>query len=272
MPLFTEKNLPLYIDLFADGTGVGKSLAAWRIRYHCDQAGIPTLLVRIETRGIAPRLRKNDVHIAVEDFAEASRRPGGIAGVLSPLSQAIARSVPVRGVTIGDWAGGLAQHHAEFLRATRFDAQLAALGVVGLSYLPTTNRTDQMLQVAENLRMLAAVAPGLHRGVLLNERFGAFEFPDGSAPDSAHRGLLKAAKDCTVLPIPAVAGDSWRYAEDAGYTMPEFVLAKPEEFAERSGLDQFTAAACIYAFKDFWRDTEEVLNRVLKFRPAAAAK
>ncbi len=269
MPL-TEKNLPLFIDLFADATGVGKTFSAWRIRYHCDAAGIPTTMVRIETRGVAQRLRKGDVYIPVEDFAQASQRPGGLAGILSPLSAAIAKSAQTGGITIADWAGGLARHHAAFLTTTHFDEQLAALGVTGLSIVASTNRLDQMRQSAENLRSLAATAPGLHRALLLNERFGKFEFMAGSGPAFAYRALLKTAQDCDVIRFPAVVGESWKYAEDAGLTMPQVMLSRPADFAEKTGLDRFTAAACITEVAAFWVLSEQVLNRVLRFRAAPA--
>jgi hypothetical protein len=70
MPL-TDTDLPLFIELLADATSVGKSFAAWRIRHHLDQAGIPSVMVRIETRGVRVPLRQGDVMIAVEDFAHA---------------------------------------------------------------------------------------------------------------------------------------------------------------------------------------------------------
>src|SRR5450830_1892837 len=121
----TETNLPLVIEFSADATGVGKSFAAWRTRYHCELAGIATTLVRIETRGVAQRLRADDIFIPVEDFALAAQRPGGLVGVLAPLS-AIAKAANTRrSVVIVDWAGGLAQHHAAHLAATQFDDRLA---------------------------------------------------------------------------------------------------------------------------------------------------
>src|SRR5665213_3306057 len=144
----TDTALPLVIEFTADATGVGKTLAAWRTRYHCDLAGIATTMVRIETRGVAQRLRRGDIFIPVENFAQAAQRPGGIAGVLAPLSAAIANVAHRRSVVIVDWAGGLAQHHVAHLVATHFDEQLTELGVTGLSFVVTTNRTEQMRQAA----------------------------------------------------------------------------------------------------------------------------
>ena len=209
MTTLTETALPMFVEFFADATGVGKSFAAWRARYHFDAAGIQTTLVRIETRGVAQRLRAGDIFIPVEDFAQASQRPGGLVGVLSPLSEAIGRLANTRrAVVIADWAGGLAQHHAAHLIASGFDERLAELGVTGISFVATTNRTEQMRQSAEILRMLATKAPGLHRGLLFNERFGGFDFPKGSRPAAVYRDLLKAVQDnCAVITLPAVVGE-----------------------------------------------------------------
>jgi hypothetical protein len=264
----TETALPMFVEFFADATGVGKSFAAWRARYHFEQAGIKTTLVRVETRGVAQRLRAGDIFVPVEDFAQAGQRPGGLVGVLAPLSAAIGRLANTRrAVVIADWAGGLAQHHAAHLAATQFDKRLAELGVTGISFVATTNRTEQMRQAAEILRMLATTAPGLHRGLLLNDRFGGFSFPTGSRPAAVYRDLVKAAQDnCAVITLPAVVGESWKYCEDAGLRMPEVVRSTPAAFAKATGLDPFTAAACVTEVAAFWELSEQALNRVWRFR------
>jgi hypothetical protein len=269
MPL-TAANLPLFIELTADATGVGKSFSAWRIRHHLDQAGIANVMVRIETRGVSTKLRKHDVAIAVEDFAQASNRPGGIAGVLQPLSAAIIAAAENRSAVIGDWAGGLARHHAEYLAVTRFDAMLADLRMTGLTINVTANRAEQMRQAAANLRALATIAPGLRRGLLLNERFGGFTFLAGSQPALAHRDLMRAALDCAVIRFPAVVGDSWKAAEDAQLTMPQVVCSTAAEFATRTGLDVFTARACVTEVAAFWELSQTELSRVLRFRGTPA--
>lgn len=267
----TETALPMFVEFFADATGVGKSFAAWRARYHFEAAGIQTTLVRIETRGVAQRLRAGDIFIPVEDFALAAQRPGGLVGVLAPLSAAIGRLANTRSVVIADWAGGLAQHHAAHLIASGFDERLAELGVTGISFVATTNRTEQMRQSAEILRMLATKAPGLHRGLLLNERFGGFAFPRGSRPTVVYRDLLKAAQDnCAVITLPAVVGESWKYCEDAGLRMPEVVRSTPAGFAKKTGLDTFTAAACVTEVAAFWDLSEQALNQVWRFRVGPA--
>lgn len=267
MPL-TTANLPLFIELFADATGAGKTFSAWRIRHHLDQAGIPTILVRIETRGVRASLRKGDVYIAVEDFAQASQRPGGIAGVLQPLSTTIIAAARTRRVVIADWAGGLARHHLEYLAKTHLDTTLTHVGITGLSIVTTTNRTEQMRQAAANLRDLATITPGLHRGLLLNERFGAFAFIPGSQPALVHRDLLRAAQGCAVIKFPAVVGESWKTAEDARLTMPQVRDATAEAFADKTGLDLLTAAACVTEVCAFWELSEVALNGVLRFRAA----
>jgi hypothetical protein len=267
----TETALPMFIEFFADATGVGKSFAAWRTRYHFEQAGIRTTLVRIETRGVAQRLRAGDIFIPVEDFALAAQRPGGIVGVLAPLSETIARAARTRSVVIADWAGGLAQHHAAHLIATHFDERLAELGVTGLSFVVTTNRTEQMRQSAENLGMLATTAPGLHRCLLLNARFGGFAFPRGSRPAAVYRDLSRAAENnCATITLPAVVGDSWKYCEDANLRMAEVVRSTPAELAKATGLDPFTAAACVTEIAAFWDLSEQAFNQVWRFRARPA--
>src|SRR6185437_6068992 len=161
------QNLPLFIEVFADATGVGKSFAAWRLRYHLDLAGIANVMVRIETLGVQAPLRKGDVYVAVEEFTQASQRPGGIAGVLQPLAAKILALRNTRSAVIVDWGGGLARHHLEYLAKTHLDALLAKYGITGLSLVATTSLTEPMRQAAANLRDLATVAPRLLRGLLL---------------------------------------------------------------------------------------------------------
>lgn len=265
---FTEADLPLVINLFADSTGVGKSFAAMRIRAHCEAAKIKTTLVRIETRGIEQKLRKGDVFIPVEDFSTAASMPGGLAGVLQPFSAAVMGLAGSRRLVIGDWAGGLAQHHAEYLVATHFGDLIAGLGIRGLWIFVTTARTEQMRQAAEGLRKLTMIAPGLQRALLLNQRFGGFKFIAGSQPSIVYRDLMRAADNCAVLHFPAIAGDSWKLAEDAGLTLREVMDCKPAAFAQRTGLDLFTAAACMTEIGAFHEKSEDTLNSVLRFRAA----
>ncbi|MCW5688738.1 MAG: hypothetical protein KIT76_09360 [Pseudolabrys sp.] len=265
----TSKDLPLVIELVADATGVGKSFAAWRIRHHLDQARIPNVLVRIETRGVRAALRDGDVYIPIEDFAGAYDKPGGIAGVLQPLSATIVAAERTRRVIIVDWAGGSARHHIEFLAKTRLDATLAALGITGLSIVVTTNRTEQMREAAANLQQLATVAPAMHRGLLLNKRYGKFSFIGGSQPALEHRKLMRAARGCAVIKFPAVVGQSWKIAEDAQMTMPEVIAATTKAFASRTGLDVLTAGACITEVAAFWQLSQGELSRVLRFPGAA---
>ncbi len=267
----TISNLPLYIETFADATGVGKSLSAWRIRHFLDEAGVPNIMVRIETRGVEAKLREGDIAIAVEDFAQAADRPGGIAGVLQPLSATILAAAKTRHVVIADWAGGTARHHLEYVAKTRLDEVLQSIGMTGFSIAVTTNRTEQMRQAADNLNSLEKAAPGLRRGLLLNKRFGDFNFLAGSKQEEEYRGLMRAARTATVIEFPAVVGNSWKTAEDARLSMPDVIKATPAFFAERTGLDAITAMACITEIAVFYELTKKALVRVLRFPKVAKA-
>jgi hypothetical protein len=268
----SETSPPHVVEFTADGTGVGKSFSAWRTRYHYELAGIPTTLVRIESRGVEKALRKTDIFIPVESFAQAGRMPGGLAGVLQPLFATVASATKTKSAVIIDWAGGLARHRAEILAATRFDERLAELDVIGLSFVVTTNGTDRMKQAAENLRTVKQAAPGLLRCLLLNKRFGGFSFIAGSDPAAVYRDLLKAAQDgCGTVTLPAIAGESWKYCEDAGLTLPQVMSFTSGEIAKRTGLDAFTATACATEVAAFWDLSEKELSRVLRFRAASAA-
>lgn len=65
--------LPQVIELSADATAVGKTTAAWRIRHHCDQHGVRTVMLTIKSRGVTrpQAYRREDVFIPTEDFRRA---------------------------------------------------------------------------------------------------------------------------------------------------------------------------------------------------------
>ena len=261
---------PQVIDLGADATGVGKTTMAWRLIYHYAQHGIATTIVRIETRGVAmPPQKVPTVFIAVEDFALAGRLPGGLAGVVRPMFAAIERAAETGGAVIVDWAGGMAQNRHQILAATGFDERLADLNLLGLSVVVTTNATDRMRQCAHYLSHTAEIAPGLRRALLLNERLGDFDFPDGSEPATAYRELLQAAGRIPRIRMPAIVGESWQICESAGLTMPAVIQSSPAFISQRTGLDRFTATAVITEIAAWWDATQTELDRVFRL-PAAA--
>jgi hypothetical protein len=263
---------PSVIAYSADGTGVGKSLVANRTRHFLENAGVETVLVRIETRGIEPKLRPGDVFIPVESFSHASRLPGGVAGVLRPMFQPIIAAAQKRsGAVIIDWGGGLLQHHQEMLAATRFDERLAELGVDSCSFIVTTNSVAAMRQATVALTAIAKVAPRMPRGLVQNERLGDFKFEPASEQDRVFKDLRAAAQRCAVtITIPQILGDSWKICDDAGVTMPEAVNATAEQLAARIGVDQFLAQACASDIAAWWHKTEEELRHAFPFPQAAA--
>lgn len=270
----TGTGLPQVIELTADATGVGKTMAAWRIRHYCDQRGIKTILVTIESRGIAATraFRPADVVIYTEDFRRAKELPGGLVGVLRPLSLAIERAAKTGVAVIVDWAGGHAQDRLEALTAMRFDEILAEFHMVGLSVVVTTSATDKMRQAALNLTRTQEVVPGLQRAVLLNARGGAFNFIPGTAPAMAYKDLMNAAQGVKIIRFPAVEGESWQECEQAGLAMPAVIGAAAAQLAAKIRQDRFTAAAIISEMTAWWKLTERDLVAVLPFRIAESAE
>jgi hypothetical protein len=257
--------IPRVIELSADGSHVGKSLLANRLRDYLRQAGCKTILVRIESRGIDQKLEPGDVFIASENFSRAGELPGGIVGVLAPLYEAIARARATGAVLIVDWASGLVRNRLEILAATRFDERLAALNMSGLTLVVTSNATDRMAQATEHLALLAKVAPGLQRGLVLNCRDGDFDFAAGSEQKRVLDTLRAAAAGGAVITIPQIRGGCWKLCEEAGYTMVEAMRAEPPEVAGRLNIDQFTATACITEIEAWWQLSEVAFAQVARF-------
>jgi hypothetical protein len=269
---FTAETLPHFIELTADGTGVGKSLLATRLRDHYEDAGHPTTLVRIESRGIPRALRDGDVFIASEDFAQAEKLTGGIAAVLKPLYAALERALSPKSAVFVDWGGGLSQHRLVAYAATRFDERLAELGIAGLSLAVTTNASDRMLQTANALQKLALVAPRLNRGLVLNRRLGAFSFVAGTEQHRVFAQLTEASKGLVQLNIAAIGGESWKSCENAALSMQEVIMMHPADLGARIKEDPFTAAACASEIAAWWESTASELTHVARFRRAAAGE
>jgi hypothetical protein len=265
----TATAIPRVIELSADGSHVGKSLLANRLRDFLRQAGCKTILVRIESRGIDQNLEPGDVFIATENFSRAGELPGGIVGVLKPFYAAIARARATGAVLVVDWASGLVRNRLEILTATRFDERLAAMNMSGLTLVVTSNATDRMAQAADHLALLAKVAPGLQRGLVLNCRDGDFDFATGSEQKRVLDTLLAAAAGGAVITIPQIRGGCWKICEQAGYTMPHAMREQPAELAGRLGVDEFTATACITEIEAWWQLSEVAFAQVARFSDAA---
>jgi hypothetical protein len=164
-------------------------------------------------------------------------------------------------VLIVDWASGLVRNRLEILAATRFDERLAAQKMSGLTLVVTTNATDRMAQAANHLDLLAKVAPGLQRGLVLNCRDGDFDFAAGSEQKRVLDTLLAAAAAGAVITIPQIHGGCWKLCREAGYTMPQAMRAQPAELARRLGIDEFTATACITEIEAWWQLSEVAISR-----------
>lgn len=257
-----ELGIPQVVEATADGTGVGKTTGITRLRYHYERSGIKTTLVRIESRGVEhrPPLRAKDLFIPTESFAEAKRRVGGLAGVLAPAFARIAEAAHDNEAVLFDWAGGQVQNRLEIFAATGFDERLAERQVIGCSLIPTTNVVTRMREATKNLIDTARVAPGLRRILLLNERFGPFEFVSGGTAQAVHRDMLAAAHG-SVIRFGEIGGDSWQICEDHDLTLPEVVRSKPAELADRIGQDAFIAKAVITELAAWWTASAQELVR-----------
>jgi len=260
-----QRGIPQVIDVSADGTALGKSFNVTRLRYHYERHGVPTTVVRIESRGIMQqRLRETDLFIPTEEFAQARRRVGGLAGVLQPAFDKIADAAAKEEAVLFDWPGGQAKNRLDVLLATGFDKGLAALNVRGASVTVSTNVVARMREAAENLVETARVAPGLQRVLLLNERLGDFAFVPGSTAHKAHEEMLAAPKQA-VIQIPEIGGDAWPLCEANGLSLPRVVKAQPSELAQLLGVSPFIAQVIINEVATWWVATEREFGRAFPF-------
>lgn len=260
--------VPRVIEFSAHGTGVGKTIAAHRTRHHLDKAGVKNVLVTIESRAVLPhrKLRGSDVFISTEDFKLAREMPGGLPALLRPMYLAIAEAAREGSVVIIDWPGGAAHVRLEAMAATRFGQRIRELGISCISVIVTTASLDRMKQATENLLSTAEVAPGIRRGLLLNERAGKFEFIAGTALGDAFKDLMVAAEGAEIIRFGSIVGESWQACEAAGLSFEAVLRATAAHIADATRLDLFTAAATQTEVLTWWDATKLALDQVFPFR------
>jgi hypothetical protein len=259
--------LPRFLEFVAHATAVGKSLlAAFAYMFYL-QHGYQPILVRIESRAV--RRSGADILIDTEDFAQSSRLPGGVAGVLRPLFPALDRARNERVAVIVDWGGGLSDYRHQAYAATRFGERLAGMGIPGVSAIVTTSAADRMAQATENLGTSARIAPQISRRLILNRRAGPFHFVPGSEQRRTFEALQKAAEGVQIMKIDAVAGESWKMCDDSNLTMAEVIAMDIPELAARLREDEFIATACQTQVAAWWESTEAEMLRTLTLRHGA---
>jgi hypothetical protein len=257
--------LPRFLEFGAHASAVGKSLlAAFACALYRQHAYEP-VLIRIESRAV--RRDGADILIDSEDFAQSSRLPGGVAGVLRPMFPALDRAAKnERVAVIMDWGGGLSDYRHQAFAATRFGERLSGMGIPGVSAIVTTSGADRMVQATENLRTSAIIAPQISRCLILNRRAGPFNFVSGSEQRATFEALQNVAEGVPIMKVDAVAGESWKMCDDSNLTMAEVIALDIPTLAARLREDEFIATACQTQVAAWWESTEAEMLRVLALR------
>lgn len=251
----------LFFELIAQATAVGKSIMAKFLTDMLRQMGHRVILVRIESKVI--KQAGADVAIDAEDFAQAARLPGGVAGVLRNLFLTLEQAAREGTIVIVDWGGGLADYRAEAYAATRFDERLEELGIRGLCFVVTTCATDRMNQASESLATCELIAPKLERGLILNKRIGPFSFVAGSDEHKVWEKLQRTAKGSKMVEIPAVAGESWKKCSDAGLTMSDVIESDLGQLTAQLNDPRILAAAYQSHVAAWWIAAEKAMLPLL---------
>ncbi|MCK1671656.1 hypothetical protein [Bradyrhizobium sp. 150] len=260
--------VPAYrlIEFVSVASHVGKSMLAEFTAQLLAQFGVPVRFIRIESKAARSRHSGDVIQIDTENFAAAARLAGAEVGVLRPVFEIMEEVAldEARPVIVLDWGGGLSQLRAQIFAATQIDAQLADLGMRGISMVTTTALSDRMGQARELIELTRDIAPGIGIALLLNRRNGAFGFVDGTEEKRTFQGLLKAAKGLPIIKIPAVAGESWQVCQAAGLTMHEVINMEPAALRRRFGSEnRFLVRAFQLHVAAFWKVAEDEMLRVL---------
>lgn len=261
---------PMFIDITADATHQGKSLFATRLRDHCEDAGIPVALVRIESQRLVDReaLRPGDVLVATEMIAQSDKMPGGIVGVMRPGFSKLEEMAALGGVTIWDWGGSLGSHRLEVLAATALDKTLARRSIHGVAVVVTTNVAACMAQARLILERTEQCAPGLRRVLVLNELGGAFAFPAGTEPEKLANGLTGHAGLTATVRLRRVAGESLAALQPLRLGVRDLIQTDTETVCRILGMDEFTATACLTHVAAWYEQSRAEVARILPFQDA----
>jgi hypothetical protein len=262
---------PLYLEVSAEKGGVGKSTIANRLRDHVQEAGIPVLMVRVDSKRALPTAAPGETVIHSEDFAGAADRIGGVAGVLAPIWEALEAAKATGSAVVVDWGAGLTDHRLEMMAATNLNALLAAAGIPAFGFVVTTRDVEVMKQAARNLSALAKVAPDMVRVLVQNAVGGSFRFDAGTMQGQVYHKILQpAAKGSPIIDLPLIGAQAYAPFQAAGISMREALSSDPRELAERIGKNIFITHAILGHLTMWWDESREGLNAAVRFPEAAA--
>lgn len=259
---------PLWIEVVAEGTGIGKTMAAQRMRDQFDDRRVPNVMVRVESSRLPGALRSGDVSIATEELTRVETTPGGIVGIVSKGLQEISRIASEGGVVIWDWPGSFGALRQEILIRANLDAVLQKKGIAAFSFVVTTNLPERLAEAQRLLEVTAKIAPGFKRVLVRNCYVGPFTFANDSAPARS----LAAAEAASSLPsvtLPRIADTSLATLRPTGLSVREIIDQDPEVLAVGLGQDEFTTAACVSAVAAWYERSGREFGKILPFQPEA---
>ena len=258
---------PRYLyDITADGTHQGKTTIATRLRAHCEDAGLPVTMIRIESAHVARGLREGDVLVPVEAIGQAGKVVGGIAGVMGPALAAVERMIEQGGVVVMDWGGGLGDYRLELLATTELGQSLAQEGIPAWSIVVATGIETSMGQALRVLEMTAQIAPELQRAVVLNRLHGDFGAASSTPQGRKEAALLSHRGLGATLNLPLASGQSMAALAPLGLDHRAMLELTPEEVAKRLGMSSFLARALLAHFAAWYAKSAEEIAKVAPFR------
>lgn len=268
-PVRIDLKRPLFVEIVGQGSGMGKSLLADRVRDFLRGASVPTHLIRIESDRLDLGLREGDIHIPSEQFARAADMKGGLAGVVQPVFTAILGLEQDGGAVVVDWASGLSNHREKIAAATMLDHELATSGISHICLVVTTRDPDRMNEALALIRRHRAELPSAKIILALNAYGGDFDFALRSEQGDIYMRLLEEAGRENVWRVPVVEGLSLQTVAVLGKNLPEIIASNPREVAEKLKLDRYIANTCLSYIAAFHMATEVGLQ---KFFPLGAVE
>lgn len=254
----------IYFDVYGERGRIGKSTVANFLRDSCEMQDVPVQLVRIESRLAAPAVRDTDICLFTEDLEKASKLRGGVAAALDPLWRCIEASVPIGGVSIGDWPAGSGSLRARFFAATGIAALARDEAVRPVSIVVTTADASVMAQARDALGAIERTAPEFERVLVLNEFGGDFNFDHKSEQRARFDELLETAGGIPIVIVPLVEANSWDACRSAGMSMPEAMSTSTHALAARLDTSVMVARAIKTHISNWWISSEEAFLPVFR--------
>jgi hypothetical protein len=185
---------------------------------------------------------------------------------LAPLYEATRLAAQTKTSILLDSGANQVENLANFLGEVGYaeDAKKWKLPIVVFApFLPKDPESTR--QTAFTVNRIVEVLPGV-RLVLIENRYGGSveRIVAGSLAETSYRDLLKAAKGCETIVMPAIPMEYWAPFEGAGIRFLRALAIDPLEGSQQLGMSVAEIKIAKSAIVRFWKSMHGQLSQIIE--------